>query len=117
MQDLAKRVENDVKMAIAEACTALGIDKNEVSWYVGGGGVISPQVVRNPETGEQAIAGFAPTWMVGIGLRSLLLGREPVVGSLPIHDVMPTAPAIKQVVFKVMSDVDTIRREQFKGNQ
>ena len=119
MQDLSRRVENDVKMSIAEACTAMGIDKSEVSFCVGGGGVIGPQVVRHPETGEQAIAGFAPTWMITIALRSLLLGigREPVAGSLPVFDVLPTAKAIKPVVFKLMQDVDTIRRNQFKGEE
>ena len=69
MRDLFKQVENMVKDELAQACQAQGIDKSEVGYCIGGMGVISPQVMRNPETGESGIVGFAPTWQITVSIR------------------------------------------------
>lgn len=114
MIDLIKRIENDVKDSLAKACQAQGIDKSEVGCVVGGGGVIAPQVIANPETGEKAIVGFAPTWQITVSIRHRLLGHEPVAGSLPVHDVLPTRAMIEPVVMRLLSDVVKIREQQFR---
>lgn len=113
MIDLTKRVENDVKDCLAKACQAQGIDKSEVGVTVGGGGVVAPQVIVNPETGERGVVGFAPTWQITISVRHRLLGHEPVAGSLPVYDVLPTRAMIEPVVMRLLSDVVRIREQQF----
>lgn len=113
MIDLIRNVENLVKDALARACQAQGIDKSEVGYGVGGQGVIAPQVVRNPETGESVVVGFAPTWQIMVSVRHRLLGSEPVAGSLPVYNVLPTKGEIDPVVSKLLSDVVQIREQQF----
>lgn len=113
MIDLKKRIDNDVRDCLAQACQRLGIDKSEVGVYVGGGGVVAPQVIVNPETGEKAIVGFAPTWQITVSIRHRLIGREPVAGSLPVYDVLPTRAMIEPIVTRLLSDVHGLREKQF----
>lgn len=115
MNDITRQVENLVKDALARACQAQGIDKSEVGWGVGGGGVVAPQMVRDPNTGESGIVGFAPCWVVMVSVRHRLIGSEPVCGSLPIYDVLPTKGQIDPVVAKILGDVVQIREQQFQG--
>ena len=117
MIDLSRQVENTVKDALARACQAQGIDKSEVGYAVGGGGALAPVMVRNRETGETAIADFAPTWQITVSVRSRLLGREPVAGSRPVHDVLPTRAEVEPVVSKLLSDMVMIREQQFRGGK
>jgi hypothetical protein len=110
MIDIAKRIENTFKDAVTQACMAQGIDaKSEAGWCVGGGGVISPMV----SGGE--LQGFGPTWFFTLSLRSLLLGQEPVAGSLPIHDVLPTDAQIRLTAQRLVADVQTARKAMFEG--
>ena len=112
MIDVAKRIETTFKDALTQACIARGIDaKSEAGYAVGGGGVISPMVAN----GE--LAGFGPTWFFTFTLRSLLLGLDPIAGSLPIHDVLPTDAQISQTAQRLVADVDTARKAQFDGGK
>lgn len=114
MIDHAKRIENTFKDAVTQACIAQGIDaKSEAGWIVGGGGVISPMIAN----GE--FQGFGPTWFFTLSLRSLELvaGQEPVAGSLPIHDVLPTDAQIRLTAQRLVSDVDTARRAMLEGGR
>lgn len=115
MKDLSKQVENDVKDSIAQNCLKLGINKDEVYYCVGGHGVIGPQIITNPDTGEQAIIGWAPSWMLAIGLRIALLGKKPVTGSLPVFGVIPTREDIDKVIFRLLGEMDQKRTAIFKG--
>ena len=111
MRDHNAHILNEFKNRVAEACTARGIDhKSEAGFSIGGGGAVSPMVTN----GE--LAGFGPTWMFTVSLRSLLLGQEPIAGSLPIHDVLPSDEAIKATAYRLVNDVDVARDAQFKGN-
>lgn len=112
LQDYGKQVENTVKGFIAEACMSMGINKDEAGFCVGGGGTIGPQMITNPETGEPAIVGFAPTWQVTVGLRNLLLGKDPIIKSLSVFGVLPNDAAFKTVVYRLVSECDTERRAQ-----
>jgi hypothetical protein len=110
MKDTQKRITATFRGAIAENCTALGIDHDsEASIWVGGGGCVSPMVIN----GE--LQGFGPTWMFGLELRSLLLGQDPVAGALPIHDVLPNDAAIKATAKRLVHDVEAARQAQFRG--
>lgn len=115
MIDIAKHVENMVRDHLAQACRAQGVDKSEVGYAVGGGGAICPQVVRNPDTGESGIVGFAPTWQITVSIRSKLIGQEPIAGSIPIHDVLPTQAQIEPLITRLLSEVVQIREQQFSG--
>lgn len=117
MIDLNKQVENTVKDALAKACQAQGIDKSEVGVAVGGGGVLAPVMMQNRQTGETVLADFAPTWHITVSIRSRLLGREPIAGSRPVHDVLPTRADVDPVVSKLLSEVYEIREQQFAGGQ
>lgn len=112
MQNLSKLIENRVKDAIAKASMKLGIDKNEVYYSIGGNGMVGPLVMQNPQTGEQAIAGFKPLWQIQIGIRTVLVGQEPIVGGLPIPSVLPTMPEIEFVVTRLLTEVQQIRDQQ-----
>ena len=116
MIDLNRQVENQVKDCLARACQAQGIDKSEVGFAIGGGGAICPQVVRDPETGESGIVGFAPTWQITVSIRSRLVGQAPIAGSIPAHDVLPPPDMIEQIVFRLLNEVHQIREQQFNDN-
>ena len=110
MKDLEAHIVNEFKNALAAECSAHGIDhKSEAGYSVGGGGGIAPIVIQ----GE--LQGFGPTWMFTFSLRSLLLGQQPIAGSLPIHDVLPSNEAIKGTAKRLVADVETARQAQFKG--
>lgn len=112
MQDLNKLIENRVKDAIAKASLRLGVDKSQVYYGVGGHGMIGPLVGENPQTGEQAIMGFKPLWQISIGIRTGLVGQEPVVGSLPIPSVFPTVAEIEFVINRLLAELRQIKDEQ-----
>lgn len=110
MRDITAHIVDTFKNALAVECTANGIDHRlETGYAVGGGGAISPMVIN----GE--LTGFGPTWVFTFSLRSLLLGNQPVAGSLPIHDVLPSDEAIKGTAKRLVNDVNTARNAQFKG--
>ena len=110
MIDIAKRIENTFKDGLTQACVANGIDaKTEAGYAIGGGGSVSPMVAN----GE--LQGFGPTWVFTVSLRSLLLGQDPIAGSLPIHDVLPTDAQIRLTAQRLVNDVDTARQAQFAG--
>lgn len=113
MIDHAKRIETTFKDGITQACIAMGIDaRSEAGYSVGGGGVISPMISQ----GE--FQGFGPTWFFTLSLRSLELvpGIEPVAGSLPIHDVLPTDAQIRLTAQRLVNDVDKARRAMLAGD-
>lgn len=112
MKDLTKIVENRVKDAIAKACMALGIPKTDVYYGIGGFGAVGPLVATNPETGEQAFIGFKPLWNLQIGLRSVLLGQEPIVGGLPIPSIFPSAVELDFVVARLLEELQQMRDDQ-----
>ena len=112
MQDLNKLVENRVKDAIAKASMKLGIDKNEVYYGVGGFGMVGPLIGRNPQTGGEVVMGFRPIWQIQIGIRTVLVGQEPIVGGLPIPSVLPTMAEIEVAVTRLLSEVQQIRDQQ-----
>ena len=112
MQNLSKLIENRVKDAIAKASMKLGIDKNEVYYGIGGFGMVGPLIAQNPQTGEQAIVGFKPIWQISIGIRTVLVGQEPIVGGLPIPSVLPTMAEIEVAVTRLLSEVQQIRDQQ-----
>lgn len=101
-----------MKDAIAKGCLRLGINKNEAFYCVGGHGMIGPLIGQNPQTGEQAILGFQPIWQISVGLRSTLLGQEPLVGGLPIPSVLPTVAEIEFVVNRLLGEVQQLRDSQ-----
>lgn len=115
MKDLSKQVENDVKDSISQNCLKLGINKDDAYYIIGGHGVIAPQIVNDPQTGAQGIAGFAPSWQITIGLRNHLLGQKPVAGSLPIFGVIPDRSDIDQVVTRLLGEMDAGRQAILKG--
>ena len=112
MQDLNKLVENRVKDAIAKATMKLGIAKSEVYYGVGGFGMVGPLIGRNPDTGQEVIMGFKPIWQIQIGIRTVLVGQEPIVGGLPIPSVLPTMAEIEVAVTRLLSEVQQIRDQQ-----
>lgn len=112
MQDLTRIVENRVKDAIAKTCMALGIPKTDVYYCIGGFGAVGPLVATNPETNEQAFMGFQPLWNLQIGLRSVLLGQDPIVGGLPIPTVFPGQAEIEFVVARLLEELQQMRDAQ-----
>jgi hypothetical protein len=112
LQDLEKVIENRVKDSIAKACMKLGISKSDAYYGIGGNGAVLPLVANDPETGEQAFAGFKPIWNIQVGLRSILLGQEPIVGGLPIPSVFPTQQEIEFVVTMLLTQLQKMRDEQ-----
>jgi hypothetical protein len=112
MQDLNKVVENRIKDAIATNCMRLGIPKSDVYYGIGGNGAIGPLVATNPETNEQAFMGFQPIWNIQIGLRSVLLKQDPLVGGLPIPSVFPAAQEIEFVVARLLEELQQMRDNQ-----
>jgi len=111
LQDYRKNLENNVKELIAEACMSMGINKNEAGFCIGGGGVVAPVIINHPEQGPM-IADFAPTWQIAIGLRSLLLGKQPIIKSLPVLGVLPDREDLKPIVYRLVSECDKSRRDQ-----
>ncbi|MGH7238774.1 MAG: hypothetical protein ACREHG_01780 [Candidatus Saccharimonadales bacterium] len=112
MRDYAKQVENDVKGLIAEACLSMGINKDDAGYCIGGYGVIAPQILTDPETGNQGIGGFAPSWQIAVGLRSHLLGTPPIIKSLPVFGVVPDCEALKPAVYRLVQECDKDRQAQ-----
>jgi hypothetical protein len=112
LQDLNKLMENRVKNAIAQTCMKRGIAKTEVYYCIGGHGMVGPLVATNPETGEQAVIGFKPLWNLQLGLRSTLIGQEPIIGGLPIPSVFPTADEIEFVVDRLLGELQQMRDKQ-----
>lgn len=112
MQDLTRIIENRVKDAIAKSCMALGIPKGDVYYGIGGFGTVGPLVATNPENGEQAFMGFQPLWNLQIGLRSVLLGQEPIIGGLPIPSIFPTAQEVEFVVARLLEELQQMRDAQ-----
>jgi hypothetical protein len=112
LQDLNKLVENRVKDAIAQICIKRGIAKTEVYYGIGGHGMIGPLVAKNPATGEQAVIGFKPLWNLQLGLRSTLIGKEPIIGGLPIPSMFPTADEIEFVVDRLLGELQEMRDKQ-----
>ena len=112
MQDLNKLIENRVKDAIAKASLRLGLDKSQIYYGIGGNGMIGPLMGRNPQTGEEAILGFQPIWQLSLGIRTGLVGQEPVIGSLPIPNVFPTVGEIEFVVNRLLTELRQIKDEQ-----
>ena len=90
----------------------LGVDKNEVYYCIGGFGMVGPLIAQNPQTGEQAIVGFKPIWQISIGVRTVLVGQEPIVGGLPIPNVLPTIAEIEIAVTRLLSEVQQMRDQQ-----
>ena len=112
MQDLNKLIENRLKDAIAKASLRLGLDKSQVYYGIGGNGMIGPLVGRNPQTGEEAILGFQPIWQISIGIRTGLVGQEPIVGGLPIPNAFPTVAEIEFVVNRLLTELRQIKDQQ-----
>ena len=109
MNDLNARFTDVFKNALLAELAKAGIHKGEAGWSIGGGGIVAPMILN----GE--LAGFGPTWMFTLSLRSLLLGQNPIAGSLPIHDVLPSEAEIKNVAKRLVTDVEAARQLQFKG--
>jgi hypothetical protein len=112
VKDLISIVENRVKDSVAKACMAMGINKNETYYLVGGHGAVGPLIATNQETGEQAIMGFQPLWVIGFGLRNTGIGLEPIVGSRPVVGVFPPATDIEPVVFQLVAEVQELKIQQ-----
>lgn len=112
MQDLTKIVENRVRDAIAKTCMTLGIPKSDVYYGIGGNGQVGPLVAVNPETGEQAFIGFKPIWNLQLGLKSILVGQEPIVGGIPLPTVWPTQQEIEFVVNTLLPQLQQMRDQQ-----
>jgi hypothetical protein len=91
---------------------ALGIPKGDVYYGIGGFGTVGPLVATNPENGEQAFMGFQPLWNLQIGLRSVLLGQEPIIGGLPIPSIFPTAQEVEFVVARLLEELQQMRDAQ-----
>lgn len=112
MKDLNKIIENRVKDTIAKACLRLGIDKADVYYGIGGFGMVGPIVGQHPQTGEEAILGFKPLWQIQLGLRSPLVGQDPIVGGLPIPSVFPQMSEIEFVVNRLLGELQQIKDGQ-----
>jgi hypothetical protein len=112
LQDLNKLIENRVKDAIAKACLRLGMDKSQVYYGIGGNGMVGPLIAENPQTGEKAVLGMEPIWQISVGVRTGLVGQEPIVGSLPIPSVFPTAAEIDFVVNRLLGELQQIKDQQ-----
>ena len=112
MQDLTRIVENRVKDAIAKTSMTLGIPKSDVYYAIGGFGQVGPLVATNPETNEQAFMGFQPMWNLQIGLRSVLLGQDPLIGGLPIPGIFPSQQELEFVVARLLEELQQMRDTQ-----
>jgi hypothetical protein len=112
LKDLAKIMENRVKDSIAQASMKLGIDKSEVYYTVGGLGAVLPLVATNPENGEQAFMGFQPMWTLQLGLRSINLGEDPIIGGLPIPGIFPSQPEIQFAIDMLLEQLQQMRDAQ-----
>ena len=112
MKDLVKIVENRVKDSIAQTCMKLGIDKSEVYYGIGGFGQVAPLVATDPTNGEQAFMGFKPMWNLQLGLRSTLLGQEPIIGGLPIPGIFPSQAELQFVIDMLLEQLQQMRDAQ-----
>jgi len=112
LQDLNKLVENRLRDAIATTCMTLGIPKSDVYYSIGGNGQVGPLVATNPETGEQAFMGFQPMWHIQLGLKSVLVGQDPIVGGLPIPTVWPSQQEIEFLVSTLLGQLQQMRDSQ-----
>lgn len=111
MKDLNDHFKQVVRDEIAAHARALGIDKDEVSYAIGGGGGMG--LVMH----EGGQADMMPRWTIVLTLKHKLIGYEPVANGLAIPGVMPPDEQIRLAVDMVLDQVHKVREQEFSGVQ
>lgn len=112
--DHTAHIESVVKDEIAKTCLAIGADKNDAGFAIGGFGDVGPMVVKDANGQEQM--SFGAKWSLLISFRSLLLGQPRVGGSLPVPGALPTDDEFRAVARRMVMEVHAARDAQGRLN-
>jgi hypothetical protein len=105
MIDHATRIANVIKDELARQCAARGIGKDEAGYLA--------EFCFAPVVNEQGmILNLSPCVFVVLSLRRLLIGQAPVSGGLPVYGVLPEDSALREVVVRLVAELDMRRREE-----